>query len=126
MLTLPPISAHTTLPDTFWSCPSIETLAVPVPELALADAEAVAELLAPDVIAGADELDDDDFSLDEQPDKPATTIAAPPTATSNPRFTTVSFCNRDPTRSTDRPQYYGLPITPGQGIARNIRLRIDW
>ena len=31
----------------------------------------------------------DFFSPDEQPDRPAMTIAAPPTATTNPRFTTV-------------------------------------
>jgi hypothetical protein len=34
----------------------------------------------------------DFFSSDEQPDKPAMTIAAPLTATMNPRFTTVLLC----------------------------------
>jgi hypothetical protein len=37
-----------------------------------------------------DELDDGDaLSPDEQPDRPAMTIAAPPTATRTPRFTTA-------------------------------------
>src|SRR6476659_621782 len=34
----------------------------------------------------------DFFSSDEQPDRPAMTIAAPPTATTNPRFTSVLLC----------------------------------
>jgi hypothetical protein len=33
-----------------------------------------------------------DFFSDEQPDRPATTIAAPPMATTNPRFTSVLLC----------------------------------
>src|ERR1700755_1624437 len=51
-----------------------------------ADAEAEAELEASEL---AELDDDDDLSPDEQPDRPAMTIAAPPTATRNPRFTGV-------------------------------------
>ncbi len=53
--------------------------------VALADEDAALEL--------SDELDalddGDDLSPDEQPDEPAMTIAAPPTATRTPRFTTA-------------------------------------
>jgi hypothetical protein len=81
--------------------------------VALADAVAEAELFAE-----LDELDDDDdLSPDEQPDRPAMTIAAPPTATSNPRFTTALLCHCDQSRSTDRPEYYGPPIGPGPEFA---------
>jgi hypothetical protein len=40
----------------------------------------------------ADEFDDepDDLLSEEQPARPATTIDAPPTATTNPRFTICS------------------------------------
>ena len=42
-----------------------------------------------------EELDDDSvFLSDEQPETPAIRIAAPPTATSNPRFTQCSFVSR--------------------------------
>jgi len=61
----------------------METLVPPGAEVAPADALAVAEFELPEL----DELVD--LLFDEQPDRPATTIAAPHTATSNPRFTTV-------------------------------------
>jgi hypothetical protein len=61
--------------------------------VALADAVAEAELSAE-----LDELDDDFLSFDEQPDRPAMTIAAPPTATSNPRFTTALLLSLRPAK----------------------------
>jgi hypothetical protein len=74
------------LPPTSFGWPSIVTL---VPAAAPADV-----LASDDELADADELADDDsvddLSPEEQPAKPATTIAAPPTATSKPCFTTVS------------------------------------
>jgi hypothetical protein len=48
-------------------------LAVPAPVVASA------------VVAGLSDF----FTSDEQPDRPTMTIAAPPTATTNPRFTTA-------------------------------------
>jgi hypothetical protein len=45
-----------------------------------------------DALLDADELELSDFLSDEQPDRPATTIAAPPMATTNPRFTSVLLC----------------------------------
>jgi hypothetical protein len=59
-----------------------------VPAAALADV-----LASDDELDDEDELEDDDcvevLSPDEQPARPATTIAAPPTATSKLCFTTV-------------------------------------
>ena len=60
--------------------------------LTFVSADASALVLAADELE--DELDDDedageDVSPDEQPDRLAMTIAAPPTATSKPCFTTV-------------------------------------
>ncbi len=75
MLVLPPISEQTTVPSTAWSWPSIVTVLLP--------SAAAADDVSPVV---------SDFSSpDEQPDRPAMTIAAPPTATTIPRFTKVSF-----------------------------------
>jgi hypothetical protein len=45
-----------------------------------------------DALLDADELELADFLSDEQPDRPAMTIAAPPMATTNPRFTSVLLC----------------------------------
>jgi hypothetical protein len=45
-----------------------------------------------DALLDADELELSDFLSDEQPDRPAMTIAAPPIATTNPRFTSVLLC----------------------------------
>jgi len=49
--------------------------------------------LADAVPAALDDADDElvlsDFFAVEQPDRPAMTIAAPPTATTKPRFTSV-------------------------------------
>jgi hypothetical protein len=53
--------------------------------VALADA-------VPDALDDADEPVLSDFLPDEQPDRPAMTIAAPPTATTKPRFTSVLLC----------------------------------
>jgi hypothetical protein len=61
--------------------------------VALADAVAEAELSAE-----LDELDEDFLLSDEQPDRPAMTIAAPPTATSNPRFTTALLLSVRPAK----------------------------
>jgi hypothetical protein len=59
-------------------------------------ADALADALAVlDALDAADELLlllSVFLSPDEQPDRPAMTIAAPPTATTNPRFTTVLLC----------------------------------
>jgi hypothetical protein len=67
------------------------TLVPPGAAVALADAvsEADAEADAELELSELAELGDDDLSPDEQPDRPAMTIAAPPTATSNPCFTGV-------------------------------------
>jgi hypothetical protein len=73
MFMFPPIELHTTVPWTAWSLPSIVTVVLPC-----ADA---AEDVSPLVSAF--------LSSDEQPDRPAMTTAAPPTATTNPRFTTA-------------------------------------
>jgi hypothetical protein len=56
---------------------------------AVSDADADADADAELELSELAELDDDDLSPDEQPDRPAMRIAAPPTATSNPRFTGV-------------------------------------
>jgi hypothetical protein len=70
---------------------------VPLPlgaDEALAEEEAELELCAE-----LDELDDDDdLSPDEQPARPATTIAAPPTATRTPRFTTALLLSVRPVK----------------------------
>ena len=69
------------------------TLVPPGAAVALADAVSEAEADADAELELSDELeelaDDDELSPDEQPDRPAMTIAAPPTATSNPCFTGV-------------------------------------
>ena len=86
MFMLPPIALHTTVPDTVWSWPSTLTLAPPL-------GAAVALAVPASVVASADVAGLSDFLLsDEQPDRPATTIAAPPTATKNSRLTTVLLC----------------------------------
>jgi hypothetical protein len=64
--------------------PSIVTLVPPPLGAAVALAEAV-----PAALDDADELGLADLFPDEQPDRPAMTIAAPPTATTKPRFTSV-------------------------------------
>jgi len=69
----PPIVLHTTVPWTAWSLPSIVTVVLPCADAAYDVEPLVSAFLSPD----------------EQPDRPAITIAAPPTATTNPRFTTV-------------------------------------
>lgn len=59
----------------------------------VAPASALADVLADDELAAEDDFEDDDavedLSPDEQPDRPAITIAVPPTATNNPSFTIV-------------------------------------
>jgi hypothetical protein len=57
----------------------------------LGAAVALADAL-PDALLSDDELELSDFLSDEQPDRPAMTIAAPPMATTNPRFTSVLLC----------------------------------
>src|SRR5689334_8044284 len=100
MFTLSPIVLQTTVPWMAWSLPSIVTVLLPCAE--------AAEDVPPEV---------SDFFSEEQPARPAITIAAPPTATTNPRFTTISFCRRGPSRSADRPTEYGGPPSGGLGIA---------
>src|SRR3954464_13527120 len=86
MLTFSPIVLQTTVPCTAWSLPSIVTVLLPSAEAA----DDVSPLVS-------------DFFSDEQPDRPAITIAAPPMATTNPRFTSVLLiCCRGPSRSADR------------------------
>ena len=75
MLVLPPMSLHTTVPSTAWSLPSIVTVVLPSAE--------AADDVSPEV--------SDFLSLEEQPDRPAMTIAAPPRATTISRFTRFSF-----------------------------------
>jgi hypothetical protein len=61
---------------------------VPLPlgaAVALADA-------VPDALLDEELVLSDFLSSDEQPDRPAMTIAAPPTATTKPRFTSVLLC----------------------------------
>jgi hypothetical protein len=70
-----------------------------VPPPAGADDALADEDSEPELAAELDALDDgDDLSPDEQPDKPATTIAAPPTATRTPRFTTALLLSVRPTK----------------------------
>jgi hypothetical protein len=65
-----------------------------------------------DALLDADELELSVFLPDEQPDRPAMTIAAPPMATTKPRFTSVLlFVCRDPSRSADHLGQYGSPPT---------------
>src|SRR4051794_9931411 len=75
--TLPPMDAHTTLPPTSLGWPSMVTL---VFALASAVVEAALELLDDDELELELEEPDADLSPDEQPARPATTMAAPPTA----------------------------------------------
>src|SRR6185295_14325659 len=85
MFMFPPMALQTTVPATFWSWPSIMTLVPPPLGAAVALTDAV-----PGALEAVEEPElSDFFSPDEQPDRPAMTIAAPPTATTNPRFTTV-------------------------------------
>jgi hypothetical protein len=116
MFMFPPMAAHTTLPLTSWSWPSIVTLVPPL-GAAVALADPVSEAAEVSELSALGELSDDFLSSDEQPDRLAMTIAAPPTATSNPRFTTSPFGNRDRSRSTDRPEYYGVLVGPGHEFA---------
>jgi hypothetical protein len=51
------------------------------------------------------------FFSDEQPETPAIRIAAPPTATSNPRFTPVLLLFCAPSRSAGHLQQYGALFT---------------
>jgi hypothetical protein len=100
MFMLPPIALHTTVPDTVWSWPSTLTLAPPTLGAAVALVipasplgAAVALAVPASVVAFADVAGLSDLlSSDEQPDSPATTIAAAPMATKNSRFTTVLPC----------------------------------
>jgi hypothetical protein len=107
--------AHTTVPPTSLTWPSIVTLVPPELDAALDDAEL--ELLDADDDALDDEPDEE-LPPDEQPARPATTTATPPTATSKFCFTTVLLCPCDPSRSTDRQPQYGVPPTCGLGIGR--------
>ncbi|BBY26460.1 hypothetical protein GCM10023114_22950 [Mycolicibacterium sediminis] len=89
MLTVPPIVEHTTWPSIAWSFPSMVTFEPPGSALADSDADDDSDELDSD--DDSDEADDDELgdasSPDEQPDRPATSNAAPLTATSTPRFT---------------------------------------
>jgi hypothetical protein len=105
------MDAQTTLPPTSFGLPSIVTVVPPAPASALD--EAALELLDEDSLELDDDDDpDEDLSPDEQPARPATTIAAPPTATSKLCFTTVLLIvlaiRQD---QTDRPRQYGVPPT---------------
>jgi hypothetical protein len=105
-LTLPPIDAQTTLPLIALSWPSMVIFVPPGDAAALDDSDA--EELALELA----ELDDgSDFFSDEQPETPAIRIAAPPTATSNPRFTTVLLLFCAPSRSAGHLQQYGALLT---------------
>ena len=74
MLTFSPMVLQTTVPCTAWSLPSMVTVLLPSAE--------AAEDVSPPV---------SDFFSDEQPAGPGDDSAAPPTATTNPRFTMFSF-----------------------------------
>jgi hypothetical protein len=118
MFMFPPIAVQTTVPETFWSLPSIVTL-VPPP---LGAADALTEAVPDALVAVELPLLSDFLSFDEQPDRPAMTLAAPPTATTNPRFTTGSplFCC-DPSRSAEHPGQYGWLVQRGYGdFAKNL------
>jgi hypothetical protein len=119
MFMFPPIALHTTVPETFWSWPSMVTFVPPPLGAAVALADAV-----PDALVADEVVELSDFLLsDEHPDRPAMTIAAPPTATTNPRFTTVLLCLcRDPSRSANHLGQYGAPLTCGHAIERKICL----
>jgi haloalkane dehalogenase len=114
MFMFPPIELQTTVPETFWSWPSIETL-VPPP---LGAAVALTDAL----LLSFDELELSDFLSDEQADRPAMTIAAPPMATTNPRFTGVLLWLCDPSRSADHLGQYGSPPVRRHAIGRRICL----
>jgi hypothetical protein len=78
--------AHTGVPLSAWSAPSMVSLVSPP----LGAAEALDDSEADELALELAELDVSVFlSPDEHPDNPAIRIAAPPTATSNPRFTPV-------------------------------------
>jgi hypothetical protein len=112
--------AHTTEPFTAWSAPSMVTLVVPEPDVAVGDPVSVAVAAAEVVVFSAlDELEDF-LSSEEQPDSPAMTIAAPPRATTSSRFTTDLLLSCDPVQ--DRlmiPEQYGAQRTHRHGYARN-------
>src|SRR6516164_9699471 len=84
MVTVPAVVPHAILPETLWSLPSTVTLAEPWPP----------ETHVPPL---------HDLWL-EQPTRPATTMAAPATATNKPRFTTLSFVDVVRPRSADHRQ----------------------
>ena len=86
MLKLPPAAEQTTWPWTSLGWPSMVSLAVPEPadaDTEPAETEAVA---VTDGVSAALDAVVSAFLL-EQPDRPATTIAAPHTATVTPRIT---------------------------------------
>jgi hypothetical protein len=88
---------------------------VPPPPASAVD-EATLELLDDSLLLDEDDPDED-LSPDEQPARPATTIAVPPMATSKLCFTTVLLivpC--DPSRSADRRTQYGAPIVCDVGF----------
>jgi len=118
MFMFPPIEVQTTVPETFWSLPSIVTLVPPPLGAAVALADAVPDALVAAEVPVLSVF----FSLDEQPDSPAMTIAAPPTATTKPRFTSVLLCVcRDPSTSADHPGQYGWRIKRGYGdLVKNL------
>src|SRR5689334_20117432 len=117
--TLPPMFAQTTLPPTSLAWPSMVTL---VAALASAVVDAALELLDEDELELELEDSVDDFSADEQPARPATTTAAPPTAISRFCFTSRSPRGRcDPSRSADRRKKYEARRRDRQGIARIAR-----
>jgi hypothetical protein len=90
MFILPPAAAQTTEPWTFCAWPSIVTLVLPAPAVAVAEPAALV-VAAAEVEAAALVVDAGFFSSLEQPDNPATKTAAPATVTTNPRFTDVSL-----------------------------------
>jgi hypothetical protein len=96
-----------TVPLICWSWPSMVTLVPPGAAAALDDSDADDETEDEDELASDVADSDDDLSPDEQPDNPAIRTAAPPTATSNPVFTTVSFDQRGPSSPAGHLPYYG-------------------
>ena len=92
MFMFPPIAVQTVVPEMAWSLPSMLSLVPPPVGADVALADAVADAV-PDALDAADELVlSVFFAPDEQPERPAMTIAAPPMATTNPRFTSVLVC----------------------------------
>jgi hypothetical protein len=95
------------------------TLAADGPDVALTEALAEAD---DDELAFELELEAVLDLLLEQPARPATTIAAPPMATTNPRFTNVLLCRRGPSTSPDHLQQYGVTAQRRSGDWVKIRL----